>query len=84
MDQLNATRYERAAAWFGPVRDFLDTSTADVLQCYAVGPPLTAADPDRLDSNELEALRSRPNMFDRFALSNLTPEPMSLFRDEGG
>ena len=51
---------------------------------YAVGPPLTAADPDRLDANELEALRSRPNMFDRLALSNLTPEPMSLFRDEGG
>ena len=22
-------------------------------------------------------------MFDRLALSNLTPEPMSLFRDEG-
>ncbi|MDA0799906.1 MAG: hypothetical protein O2884_14740 [Chloroflexi bacterium] len=60
-----------------------DTAAARLVLSYAVGPPLTAADPDRLDANELEALRSRPNMFDRFALSNLTPEPMSLFRDEG-
>ena len=61
-----------------------DTAAARLVLSYAVGPPLPAADPDRLDSNELEALRSRPNMFDRFALSNLTPEPMSLFRDEVG
>ena len=38
---------------------------------------------DRLDANELEALRSRPNMLDRLALDPLTPEPMSLFREEG-
>ena len=61
-----------------------DTAAARLVLSYAVGPPLTAADPDRLDANALEALRSRPNMFDRLALSNLTPEPMSLFRDEGG
>ena len=41
-----------------------------------------AGDTDRLDENELEALRSRPNMLDRFAL-DLTPEPMSLFRENG-
>ena len=46
------------------------------------GPPLPAVDPDRLDANDLEALRSRPNMLDRIAL-DLTPEPMSLFREEG-
>jgi hypothetical protein len=48
----------------------------------AVGPPLPAADPDRLDANELEALRSRPNMLDRIALGTLTAEPMSVFREE--
>jgi hypothetical protein len=50
---------------------------------YAVGPPLPAADPDRLDANELEALRFRPNLLDRIALDPLTPEPMSVFREEG-
>ena len=50
---------------------------------YAVGPPLSATDPDRLDANELEALRSRPNLLDRIALDSLTPEPMSLFCKEG-
>jgi hypothetical protein len=50
---------------------------------YAVGPPLPAADPDRLDANRLEALRSRPNMLDRLAFDPLTPQPMRLFREEG-
>jgi len=61
-----------------------DTAAARLVLSYAVGPPLPAADPDRLDANELEALRSRPNMLDRFALDPLTPERMSLFREEGG
>jgi hypothetical protein len=56
-----------------------DTAAARLVLSYAVGPPLPAADPDRLASNELEALRSRPNMLDRSA-SSLTSEPMSLFR----
>ena len=60
-----------------------DTAAARLVLSYAVGPPLPAADPDRLDANELEALRSRPNMLDRIAL-DLTPEPMSVFREEGG
>jgi hypothetical protein len=50
---------------------------------YAVGPPLPAPGPDSLDANELEALRSRPNMLDRLALDSLTSEPMILFREEG-
>jgi len=29
------------------------------------------------------ALRSRPNLLDRIALDPLTPEPMSVFREEG-
>jgi hypothetical protein len=60
-----------------------DTAAARLVLSYAVGPPLPAADPDRLDANELEALRSRPNMLDRIAFDPLTPEPMSLFREEG-
>jgi hypothetical protein len=60
-----------------------DTAAARLVLSYAVGPPLPAADPDRLDANELEALRSRPNLLDRIALDPLTPEPMSLFREEG-
>ncbi len=59
-----------------------DTAAARLVLSYAVGLPLPAADSDRLDANELEALRSRPNMFDRLALDSLTPAPMSLFRDE--
>ena len=72
-----------------------DTAAARLVLSYAVGPPLPAADPDRLDSNELEALRSRPNMLDRLALDpllwqlgpNLSPKqrveglnPFSRFR----
>ena len=53
-----------------------DTAAARLVLSYAVGPPLSAADPDRLDANELEALRSRPNMLDLLALDPLTPEPM--------
>ena len=60
-----------------------DTAAARLVLSYAVGPPLPAADPDRLDANELEALRSRPNLLDRIALDPLTPEPMSVFREEG-
>ena len=54
-----------------------DTAAARLVLSHAIGPPLPADDPDRLDANELEAFRSRPNMLDR-----LTPEPMSLFREE--
>jgi hypothetical protein len=50
---------------------------------YAVGPPLPAADPERLDANELEALRSRPNMLDRLALDSHIPELLSVLREEG-
>ncbi|MEI6665653.1 MAG: AAA domain-containing protein, partial [Chloroflexota bacterium] len=32
-----------------------DTAAARLVLSYALGPPLAAADPDRLDSNELEA-----------------------------
>ena len=60
-----------------------DTAAARLVLSYAVGPPLPAADPDRLDANELEALRFRPNLLDRIGLDPLTPEPMSLFREEG-
>ena len=60
-----------------------DTAAARLVLSYAVGPPLPAADPDRLDANELEALRSRPNLLDRIALDPLTPEPMSVFREQG-
>jgi len=60
-----------------------DTAAARLVLSYAVGPPLPAADPDRLDASELEALRSQPNMLDRIALDPLTSEPMSLFREEG-
>jgi len=58
-----------------------DTAAARLVLSHAIGPPLPAADPDRLDANELEALRSRPNVLDRLALDPLTPEPMSLFRE---
>jgi len=59
-----------------------DTAAARLVLSYTVGPPLPAADPDRLDENELESLCSRPNVLDRLAL-DLTPEPMSLFRENG-
>jgi hypothetical protein len=50
---------------------------------YAVDPSLPAADSDRLDANELEALRSRPNMLDWLARNRLIGSGVILFREEG-
>jgi hypothetical protein len=43
---------------------------------------MSRSDRARLDANELEALRSRPNLLDRIAFDPLTPEPMSLFHEQ--